>query len=59
MTALEHLSSLVGEKYKPEDLSFGISNILTVIVRVKRVERGRMKLKICTYQLSLDDVLGE
>ena len=27
MTALEHLNSLVGEEYKPYDLSFGTSNI--------------------------------
>ena len=27
MTALEHLKSLVGEEYKPQDLSLGTSNI--------------------------------
>ena len=27
VTALEYLSSLVGEEYKPYDLSFGTSNI--------------------------------
>ena len=32
---------------------------LTVILRVKQVEKGRMKLEICTYQHSLDDVFGE
>lgn len=32
---------------------------LTVILRVKNVEKGRMKLEICTYHHSLGDVSGK
>jgi hypothetical protein len=31
MIALEHLSKLVGEEYKPYDLLFGIANISKLI----------------------------
>ena len=59
MTALEHLKSLVGEEYKPQDLSFGTSNISDNNSSGKTGWKGRMKLEICTYQHSLDDVFGE
>ena len=54
MTALEHLSILVGEEYKPLDLSFGTSNISDS----NSSKKGRRKLDICTYQHSLDNVFG-
>ena len=58
MTELEHLSSLV-ERSINHKICHSVQVIfLTVILRVKQVEKGSMKLEICSYQHSLDDVLG-
>ena len=54
MTALEHLSSLVERSINHKIYHYTVQVIfLTVILRVKQVEKGRMKLEICTYKHSL------
>ena len=53
MTALEHLSSLVGRSINYKIYHTLQVIFLTVILRVKQVEKGRMKLEICTYKHSL------
>ena len=49
MIALEHLSKLVGEEYKPYDLLFGIDNISKLYPQVRQVDDKRMELEICIY----------
>ena len=54
MTALEHLSSLVERSINHKIYHHTVQVIfLTVILRVKQVEKGRMKLEICTHKHSL------
>ena len=60
MTALEHLSSLVGEEYTNHKIYHSVQVVfLTVILRVKQVVKRMMKLEICSYQHNLDDDSGE
>ena len=55
MAELEHLSSLVERSINHKIyIIYTVQVIfLTVILRVKQVEKGRMKLEICTYKHSL------
>ena len=46
MIALEHLSSLVEEEYKPYDLSFGTAGVSKLSSSEKLVERGKMSFEI-------------